>query len=164
MLNEKISIFETTATVTNGTILPNDLYRLGTVLVSDQHEAEYIDQKDWLYASSSPLTKPTDTRPVYTRDDSGIIVYGDDNAPITTDVNCIYVRQPHKVEWGYDVVAEKALYNASPNRTFNFEHHPSEETTLVLKILEIAGVIIQDAGIAQYADQEEVKKIQQEKA
>ena len=164
ILNEKISIFERTADVTNGTTLPLDLYRLGTILVDEQHEAEYVDQKDWTYISSSPLAKPTNTRPVYTRNDSGIIVYGDDNTPITADVDCIYVKQPHKVEWGYDVVAEKALYNASPNRTFNFEHHPSEETTLVLKILEIAGVILQDPGVIQYADQEELKKVQQEKS
>jgi len=164
ILNEKISIFEITANVTGGITLPPDLYRLGTILVNDQHEAEYIDQKDWLYASSSPLTKPTNTRPVYTRNDSGIIVYGDDNMPITLGVKCIYVKHPHKVEWGYDVVAEKALYNGSSSRTFNFEHHASEETVLVLKILELAGVILQDPGVIQYADQEEMKKIQQQKA
>ena len=39
-----------------------------------------------------------------------------------------------------------------------------EETELVLKVLELSGVIVQDPGIIQYADQEDIKKIQQEKA
>ena len=165
ILNEKISVFETRGFVASGTTLPDDLYRLGTILAIDGtnfYEAEYIDQKDWAYIRSSPLVRPTLTRPVYTRDSNGIMVFGAGNQQVL-NVECVYVKQPHKVEWGYDVVAEKALYNASPNRTFNFEHHPSEETTLVLKILEIAGVILQDPGVIQYADQEELKKIQQEK-
>ena len=33
-----------------------------------------------------------------------------------------------------------------------------------MKILELAGVIIQDPGVIQYADQEDLKKIQQKKA
>ena len=166
ILNEKISVFETRDFAGGGTILPLDLYRLGTVFAIDgtnRYEAEYVDQKDWAYISSSPLVRPTNIRPVYTRDSNGIMVFGGGNNQVL-NVECVYVRQPHKVEWGYDVVAEKALYNGSPNRTFNFEHHPSEETTLVLKILELAGVIIQDPGIIQYADQEDTKRIQQEKA
>ena len=165
ILNEKISVFETRAMAVGGSILPDDLYRLGTVFSidgTDLYEAEYVDQKDWAYIRSSPLTRPTNIRPVYIRDGGGILVFGAGNHRLLS-VECVYVKQPHKVEWGYDVVAEKALYNGSANRTFNFEHHPSEETTLVLKILELAGVIIQDSGIIQYADQEELKKLQQEK-
>ena len=74
-----------------------------------------------------------------------------------------YIQQPLKVEWGYDVIGEKALHNGSPNKTTHFQHHPSEETKLVIKILELAGVIIQDPGLIQYGDSEGLKKIQQEK-
>ena len=59
ILNEKISVFEVTAPVNGGIQLPGDLYRLGTVFVNtgtNQYEAEYVDQKDWLYINSSPLT------------------------------------------------------------------------------------------------------------
>jgi len=166
ILNEKISVFETRAMAVGGTELPDDLYRLGSVFSIDGtnlYEAEYVDQKDWSYIRSSPLIRPTNTRPVYTRAGNSIMVFGSGNTQILS-VECVYVKQPHKVEWGYDVVAEKALYNGSANRTFNFEHHPSEETTLVLKILELAGVILQDPGVIQYADQEDTKRIQQEKA
>ena len=79
----------------------------------------------------------------------------------TTGITCEVITKPGKVEWGYDVVAEKALYNAS--RATNFQLHESEETNIVLKILELSGIIIQDPNIVQYADQEGIKKIQQEK-
>ena len=110
----------------------------------------------------TPLLQPTNNRPVYTRNQNGIQVYGTNNALFNTGwIN--YTSIPNKVEWGYDVVGEKALHNGSPNRTFHFQHHSSEETELVIKILELAGVIIQDPGVIQYADGENMKQIQQEK-
>ena len=132
-----------------------------------------MSSSELLSITNSPLTAPTNIRPVYIRFrspgqtsgiESGIRVHGDGGAVITTPIRCDYIKVPDKVEWGYDVVAEKALYNAAPNRTVNFEHHPADETTMVMKILELAGVIVQDPGIAQYADQEDLKKIQQKKA
>jgi hypothetical protein len=80
----------------------------------------------------------------------------------TSDVTVEIIRKPEKVEWGYDVIAEKALYNAS--RSTDFQLHESEETELVFKILELAGIIINKVGLVQTAAQEDIKKIQQEKA
>ena len=164
MLNEKISIFEVVATIVG--VLPIDLYRLGSVVITAPSgvdvEAKYVDWKDWVTLSQSPLLQPTDLRPVYTRNNAGIQVRGTDNAIIATSI-INYVAIPIKVEWGYDVIGEKALYNGSPNKTTHFQHHRSDETKLVIKILELAGVIIQDPGLIQYADGEDMKKIQQEK-
>mgnify|MGYP003149768509 CR=1 FL=1 len=166
VLNEKISFFERTVQVVFGQTLPIDLYRLGSIRVTANDkwvEAEYIDHKDWLYIRNAPLLRPTADRPVYIRDEADIWVYGDSiEDQLTTDVSCTYIRQPVKVEWAYDVVAEKALYNAG--RTVDFEHHPSEETTLVMRILELAGVIIEDPNVVQYANQKTTQTIQQEKA
>ena len=167
MLNEKISFFERTQPVASGQFLPADIYRLGSVRVTTPNgrdvEAEYIDHKDWLYIQNAPLLRPTSNRPVYIRDQDRIWVYGDSIInQLTGGVNCTYIRQPIQVEWPYDVIAEKALYNAG--RAVHFEHHPSEETTLVLKILELAGVIIEDPNVVQYANQKMTQDIQQEKA
>ena len=146
--------------------LPTDLYRLGSVIVTAsvgvQVEARYINRNDWFTMRHAPLLKPTTMRPVYTRVAGGIQVFGQGNNNIP-NVQVNYTSIPRKVEWGYDVVGEKALHNGSPNRTFHFQHHPSDETELVIKILELAGVIIQDPGIIQYADGENMKQIQQEK-
>ena len=165
MLNEKIAEFERIGQSSMGS-LPTDLYRLGSVIITVspgvQVEAKYINRKDWFTMRNAPLLKPTNSRPVYTRVAGGIQIFGSGNNNITTaTVN--YTSIPIKVEWGYDVVGEKALHNGSPNRTFHFQHHPSDETELVVKILELAGVIVQDPGIIQYADGENTKQIQQEK-
>ena len=62
-----------------------------------------------------------------------------------------YIRRPVKPEWGYVVVNEQALYNASTAQ--DFELHASEETTLVLKILGLAGIVMQKQDIAAIGQQ-----------
>ena len=54
-----------------------------------------------------------------------------------------------------------ALYQ--PATSTNFEHHSSDETELVMKILELAGIIMNKPGLAQIAGAEDLQKIQQEK-
>jgi len=76
-------------------------------------------------------------------------------------VSANMIRVPAKAEWGYVVVNERALYNAA--RATDFELHISEETNLVNKILELAGIILNKPGLVQIADQEDIKRIQQQK-
>jgi hypothetical protein len=54
------------------------------------------------------------------------------------------------------------LYNA--NESTDFELHPSEETELVIKVLEFAGLVVKDIGLYQIANQIEGQTNQQEKA
>ena len=160
-LEEKISIFETSGTVAGGSILPSNLYRIGTVIFGG-NEVEQIEQKKFLYINSSPLTTPTNNRPIYTRSGNIITVYGDGGNIITSGVTCNFVKQPNSVTWGYNVVADRALYNAGTST--NFELHNSEETKLVIKILELAGVVINKPGLVSVAAQKEASKLQQEKS
>ena len=64
--------------------------------------------------------------------------------------------------WGYSTVLGEALYNAS--NSSDFKLHATEETKLVIKVLELAGLVIQDIGTYQVADKEDKQKIQQEKS
>ena len=177
MLDEKISIFER-RDIPFSVTLPTDLYRLDSIMyhqldpntpptekrAKNSFECVEISAKEWLYVQHSPLLQPTDTRPIYIRhQDHRIFAHGTNNE-ILNNLACNYIKQPDKVEWGYDVVGEKALHNGSPGRTTHFQHHPSEETELVIKVLKLAGVIIQDPGLIQFADGEDMKKIQQEKS
>ena len=59
-------------------------------------------------------------------------------------------------------VAGEALYRATG--TVDFELHESEETDLVIKILQLAGVSIKDPSVYQVGSAEEAKDVQQEKA
>jgi len=158
-LEEKMAIFETTSGIGAAGILPNNLYKLGTV-IWDNKEVEQIDQKKYLYINSSPLAKPTNDRPVYTRSGNIITTYGD--SQITSGITCNYIKKPYSVEWGYNVIAQKALYNASSST--NFELHSSEEVKLVIKILELAGIIINKPGLVSVASQKGMSKLQQEKS
>ena len=169
ILNEKISIFEAEGTVTSGTTLPSDLYRLGTIKVSYTDpitsaskiaEAERINKNEYLYITQSPMATPTVSRPVYIRDENGVRVYG--ATQLTTGVTCNYIKVPTDVEWNYTVVLGVPQYNASTST--NFQLHESEEPELVEKILELSGLLLKDPGVYQIANQEEHERIQQEKA
>ncbi len=169
ILNEKISIFEKQGAVNSGTTLPTDLYRLGTIKVSYADpissatkiaEAERINKNEYLYLSLSPLAKPTVSRPIYIRDESGVKVYGP--GQLTSNITCNYIKVPATVAWNYTMVLGVAQYNASTST--NFELHESEEPELVEKILELSGLLLKDPGVYQIANQEELERIQQEKA
>ena len=168
MLQEKIALFTVNnILIPGGTTLPITLYRLGSVFYNQlgiNYEVKYISSKDLPAIQSSPLLQPTNERPIYVRSGDTIQVFGTDNLPLTTGVLCNFIQQPEKVEWGYDVVGERALYNGDPTRTTHFQHHTSDETELVMKVLELAGVIIEDPGVVQYANQKINQSVQQEKA
>lgn len=178
ILNEKINIFETTANPPSRTgnffDEPTDLYRLGTVIYNNTTtdrfgttstepiEAERINANEFLYINSSPLTKPKNIRPVFVANTSGIRVYGDSEITDVNDIEFNYIKTPATAQWGYQIVFGEALYDAST--TTNFELHPSEETELVIKILELSGILIKDLNLYQVFDKEEQEKIQQEKS
>lgn len=189
ILEEKISIFETNKVsdtepdgsasdteliqYSNGYFtIPSDLYRLGAVLYNGV-EAEHVNKNEYLYITSSPLSKPTNDFPIYTRDTNGVKIYGnsaivsEDSTDPSNDqhnplVSFNYIKKPAKVVWNYYEVNGEALYDA--NGAVDFELHEAEETDLVIKILQLAGVLIKDPSVYQIGSTEEAKDVQQEKA
>ena len=163
ILNEKIGVFENTdPSLTYNTDhfeLPSDLYRIGTIIY-DGKEAEKVNNNEILYMNLSPLTKPTDTRPIYTYKNNRINVFG--ASELISGISCNYIRKPAAVNWAYQMVFGEALYDST--NAVDFELHASDETTLVLKILELSGLSIMDVNLYQVAAQEEAKEIQQEKS
>ena len=177
LLNEKINIFETIAAPTRNEgyfIAPTNLYRLGTVVYkntttnsfgtssTEQIEAERINANEFLYINSSPLTKPTNTRPVFTSNTSGIKVYANSEIDSVALVDYQYIKKPATVNWAYQIVFNEPLYDA--NNSVDFELHPADEADLVIKILELAGILIKDLNLYQVMNQEEQETIQQEKS
>ena len=146
------------------------LYRLGMVRVdyADRPrfvQAEQIELKE-LQAGESPLTRWTKSRPVYTRLASSIggnrlKVYPN---PVDSDrVLISYIRRPLKPNWTFQAVDFKPLYNPGALDHQDFELHTSEESKLVIKILQLAGITTKDYNLAQLAGQKEVNVTQQEK-
>ena len=165
-INEKIAIFETTSSFSNGSFngSANNLYRLGTVIYDHDTlgdiEVEEVQQNEILYINASPLTTPTKAKPVYVRTGAASIsVY-----PSTINsVDCTYIKPPTTPEWGYFVVGNKALFDGSTTKTTHFELHQSEESELVYKILKFAGVSMKRDDVAKAGQGLEMIQSQQEK-
>ena len=162
LIKNKLTAFSSVATVTDGTVFPTN-YRTGKIFFNG-YEVKHAEINDITnILQSSFHLKGLAKNPVYTESPitaEDIQVFND-LGQVTSGVTIEVILPPSKAEWGYDVIAEKALYNAS--RATDFELHNSEETELVYKILELAGVIVGKAGLMQVGDQEDIKKIQQEK-
>ena len=163
ILNEKINIFEVTAAMTHAGsgvwTVPANLYRIGTIIYNNT-EVERINKNEFLYINKSPLTKPSNERPVFVASSTGYKVYG--TAPLESGVTCNYIKRPATAEWAGALVDGSKLQNSSGST--DFELHPSEETELVIKILELAGISTRELQVYQIAAQEEAKNTQQEKS
>ena len=160
LLEEKIAIFKNIKLlnfVDPYYTKPNELYRLGT-LETGFGEIEQVTHKEYLNIKLSPLAKPTIKRAVFIDTPQGYRIY----PTFTNNVQCHYVRKPRKINWGYNVINDTALYDATTS--IDFQLHPSEENNLIVKILALAGIAIKDPAMYQIATAEDNKNIQQEKA
>ena len=79
----------------------------------------------------------------------------------TPSIKCNYVDKPTNVSFDYTIVNGEALFNST--NSVDFELHQSEENTLVYKILELAGVVLNKPGLIQIAAGEEQQITQEEK-
>ena len=176
IIEEKISLFELynqdlASNTSNKGKLPSDVYRLGQVQFGSSFETSVVVEKvntsEINLLLNSNLTAPTLSRPVYVRAANSAnhdielypTSFSASNRMDNVSVN--YIKKPTKCEWAYVVVNEKALFNA--NNAVHFELHPSEEESLVINILELAGITINKVGLAQTAANMDQKNIQQEK-
>jgi len=170
MIEEKIEKFHHGQTLGDGSSnifdtnnLAHGMYRLSQVRYDTQEgigiKVEKTTHDKFQLSKTSPLTKPTLTRPSYYLKANEIVVLP--NTVTQIDVN--YIRKPKTVKWSYIVVGEKPVVNINASDYQNFELHPSEETKLVMKILQLAGIAIKDPNLYQIAGAEDNKNIQQEK-
>mgnify|MGYP003112430282 CR=1 FL=1 len=169
ILDEKVSLFKKQRTLTTISSaaqlynIPDACYRLGTLSYRGR-EVEEVDAKELMYITSSPLAKPTAMRPVYTRYENqsgGDMLEVFPKNLIGSTIVATYVKNPLKVYWGYNVIGSNALYDATTS--VNFELHRSEESTLVVKILALAGITLNKPGLVQMGQQMDQIKEQKEK-
>ncbi len=181
-LGEKISLFErynkvVTVTGDHGSIylsteIPK-LYRLGVVKIDYETEsnfkvAEEVQLNELNKYGTSPLGTWSKKRPVYIRysaqpgvsDRLRAYPYPSNDQNVDR-VIISYIQTPTTPNWGYVVVNDKALYNATTSQ--DFELHPSEESELVYRILAFAGIAIEKPNLTQAAVSLETAKVQQEK-
>jgi len=174
LLEEKIQIFESTLGVNaianlpgagQGGInkrLPDDVYRVHKVELNNK-DCELLSSRDFNdFRSSSRILAPTNDRPIANIRNGVVRVVGSGGA-FQTPTGIFYTRVPNRVQWGYVVVNEKALHDANPAKTTNFEHHKSDRVELIYKILKLAGISIKREEVTQVGQGLEIAKVQQEK-
>jgi hypothetical protein len=157
LMDRKIAPFTTTSVVTSGNIFPAH-YQIGKIFFNG-YECRKVTRNELKRITNS--ARHAGTEPIYndnpTTPSHDIEVYTP-TALTNTGVTCEVINKPKKVDWGYVVVNSKALYNA--NTSTDYELHESEEDTLVIKVLELAGVTINKPGLVQIAQQKDAAEIQ----
>ena len=127
--------------------LPASIYKLGKVNDASGKEIQLILQNELGHYLSNNLLKPTTSRPIYLRTTvSSIQVY-----PTTynTSLTCNYIEKPAEPNWAYVVVNKKALFNSAAK--VDFDLHEAEESNLVMRILELAGITIKEQNLSDVA-------------
>ena len=171
ILEEKIAFFEKynvdmSAVSSAIMTLPTDVYRLGTVFYNDGTRSvrvENITAKEAELMQQTALYKATQLRPVHVRRSATTLQFYPSSASpaySTSTVNCNYISVPTTASWGYNITLGQATYNSATST--DFQLHPSEETSLVFDILELAGIMMEDPGLVNAANNEEAAKNQQE--
>ena len=166
-IDEKISIFKTfgnavyDSTSTPGqkyfTLPTTDVYgtivsfyRLGEVIYKDTTEVERLQRNDFYNIQKSKLTKATEDFPVYLYENNKLFIQP---TTITSDIVVDYVRKPADINWAF-TVGTLGQYINNEQTSVNFELHESEQTEVILKILQYSGIIIRDPQIVQAAGQQ----------
>ena len=148
-----VSSTPTTVFSINVVLYQNDFYKIGTVIYDDELEVERINRNDFLYVNMSPLTKPTVEYPIYIFEENKLYVYP---KSIQSNITVNYLKKPIPPVWAF-TISSGYVYN--PANSVDFELHPTEQTSLIIRILSYAGVVIRDPQIIQAA----AGKIQEEK-
>lgn len=147
-LEEKLSVFENTNTfsVSNGVATLSDVHRLNTVTYNNI-ELQKLGKKEYYNIIKSPLTKPTESYPIYLQEGNSLKI-----EPTTISaVNASFIKKPLPIKWNFTFDANLNIYVYTVTGSTNFELHPSEQTEVILKILAYAGIIIRDPQIVQAA-------------
>ena len=169
ILEEKISLFKAnkgssdlSVSSNKITLTTDNLYRLTAIYLSDI-ECDRVTKREARDILLSPLSVPTADRPIFYEEDGGFYIYNSSSlVGAVTNVDIDYIKKPADINWAYNTTSGAAVYNAS--NTTHSELHGSEETELVIKVLQLAGLAIKDPSVYQAGAQMEVQGIQQEKA
>ncbi len=159
-LEEKIAIFQDSGNCTfsggkfNLPTLasPYEFYKLGTVIYNNEKEVQYVRPNELLELNLSPITKPSVYWPVYTYKNFKITVSPN---TIQTGISCTYIRKPLDPKWNFtSTPLTNFQYVYTPVGSQDFELHPTEQVSLITRILLYSGIVIKDPQIVQAAAQQ----------
>ena len=130
------------------------LYQLGVAVykpaVGYPAEIQRLGRTEFYNIQKSDLTAPSIYSPVYLYENNQLFV---SPSSITSNLEVNYIRTPRDVTWGF-IPGSLGQYVYDYNGSSDFELMPSEQTTVILKVLFYAGVIIEDPTVIQVAAQQ----------
>jgi hypothetical protein len=178
LLDQKIQIFEESyGAITHGFAIPDTTHQIKHVLLHDAVSerrtlVERVDTSEISRIKSGSLLNNLSSMPVYFVYNNKIYFHPSSTQEIslTSSPNGVFtynlaiIRRPKFPNWTYLLANNKnALYNPNATDHQDFELHLSEESKLVVKILQFAGVSMKDYNLVQIAGQKEASTTQQEK-
>lgn len=158
-LEEKIAIFQDSGNCTFSSgrfnlptlTPPTEFYKLGTVIYNNEKEVQYVQPNELLELNLSPITKPSVYWPVYTYKNFKITVSPN---TIQSGISCTYIRKPLDPKWNFTSTPPNYQYVYTPVGSQDFELHPTEQVSLITRILLYSGIVIKDPQIVQAAAQQ----------
>ena len=160
-MGEVLDSFSTLASLTYSTpyfLLPTKFYYLERVMYNN-FEVEKVSQRKISALLNSNLTAPDVSYPVYTLQETGLIVYP---TTIVNNITAQYIRYPKDPIWSYtNISAGQPVFNPTAFNYQPFELPLSDFANLVVKILQYAGISIREIDVVSAAKSEEIQDSQQ---
>ena len=133
------------------------------ILATDFVECERVSHKKINLLRSSLLTSPNEIYPAYTTEGDLLTVFGPAGL-VQDSIWCQYIRYPRDPQWTFTtLVGGEPVFNQSNPSFQNFELPLDDEPTLVLKILQFAGMSIRELQAVQFGQGLEATENQEEK-
>ena len=127
------------------------------------NEAEKVTHSKITMLNNSLLTAPSTMFPAYTQQEPNLSLFPPSINTIGA-VQCQYIRYPNDPKWTYvELIGGEPSFDQSQTDFQDFELSISDEPTLVLKILQYAGMSIREVAAVQFGQGLEQKEDQDEK-
>lgn len=163
-----VNVTPTIITLEDGNGNPADIFLNpgeGYVIYDDSvvTEAEKVTHSKITMLNNSLLTAPSTMFPAYTHQEPTLSLFPPSINTIGA-VQCQYIRYPRDPKWTYvNLLGGEPSFDQSQPDYQDFELTISDEPTLVLKILQYAGMSIREVAAVQFGQGLEQLEEQQER-
>ena len=156
-----LAVTNETTLVLSGSISVGDVFTI--VANSSITEVERVSQNKIFYLNATPLTAPSTSFPAYVLGGNNITVYPTQQL-VTGTVLSQYIRYPKDPNWTYlDLISNgEPSFNETAVYYQDFELPISDQTNLINKILQYAGLSIRDKDVMSFGKIEEQEASKQE--
>ena len=160
----------TVTNVVNGTTLDlstgifSGVANLGAAYVifkPKQNELEKVTHSKITMLNNSMLTAPSRMFPVYTQEASLLTAFP---STLTEGILCQYIRYPKNPKWTYNTLTGgEPVFDSTQADFQDFELPIDDEPSLIMKILQFAGMSIREIQAVQFAQAQDQEDSTEEK-